>query len=88
MLVTSTNLDLTQERENNMKWWRYIYDNRLPRGCRLFPVCLSCMVYCYGKKLHEKEILCYDRAEETRKVDTKLRTCDKFEMEKLYGEEY
>ena len=23
-----------------------------------------------------------------RKVDTKMRTCDKLEMEKLYGEEY
>lgn len=24
----------------------------------------------------------------SRKVDTKMRTCDKLEMEKLYGEEY
>ena len=40
-----------------MKWWRYIFDERLPKGCRLFQACFSCPAYCYGKKLQEKEIL-------------------------------
>ena len=51
-----------------MKWWRYVFDERLPIGCRLFPVCLSCPAYCEWKKVHEKDILGYDREEETRKI--------------------
>lgn len=39
-----------------MKWWRYIFDERLPEGCRLLPGCLACPAYCYGRKLHKKEI--------------------------------
>ena len=66
-----------QERSNDMKWWRYIYDERLPRGCRLFPACLSCWAYCYGKKLHEKEVLGYDRGEETRKNIERIKNARK-----------
>ena len=60
-----------------MKWWRYIFDERLPKGCRLFPVCLSCPAYCYGKKLSEKEILGYDRAEETKKIIERIKNARK-----------
>ena len=56
-----------------MKWWRYIYDERLPLECRLFSTCLSCAAYCYGKKLHEKEILGYDRGEETKKIIERIK---------------
>lgn len=51
-----------------MKWWRYIFDERLPWGCKFMPVCLSCPAYCEWKKVHEKEILGYDREGETRKI--------------------
>lgn len=62
-----------------MKWWRYIFDERLPWGCRLFPVCLSCPAYCEGKKLHEKEILGYDREEETKKIIERIKNARKEE---------
>lgn len=62
-----------------MKWWRYIYDERLPRGCRLFPACISCGAYCYGKKLHEKEVLGYDRGEETKKIIERIKNARKEE---------
>lgn len=51
-----------------MKWWRYIFDERLPKGCRWFPCCLSCPAYCHGRKLHEKEILGAER-EEKKQLD-------------------
>lgn len=56
-----------------MKWWRYIFDERLPRGCKLFPACLSCSAYCEWKKVHEKEIIGYDREEETRKIIERIK---------------
>ena len=62
-----------------MKWWRYIFDERLPWGCRLFPVCLSCPAHCEGKKLHEKEILGYDREEETKKIIERIKNARKKE---------
>lgn len=62
-----------------MKWWRYIFDERLPFGCRLFSACLSCGAYCYGKKLHEKEILGYDREEETKKIIERIKNARKEE---------
>lgn len=62
-----------------MKWWRYIFDERLPKGCRLFPACISCPAYCYGKKLHEKEILGYDREEETKKIIERIKNTRKEE---------
>lgn len=65
--------------KTNMKWWRYIFDERLPKGCRLFPACLSCGANCYGKKLHEKEILGYDREEETKKIIERIKNARKEE---------
>jgi len=60
-----------------MKWWRYIFDERLPNGCRLFPTCLSCPAHCEWKKVHEKEILGYDREEETKKIIERIKNARK-----------
>lgn len=59
-----------------MKWWRYIFDERLPKGCRLFPDCLSCPAYCEGKKLHKKDILDYSE-EETKKIIERIKNARK-----------
>lgn len=59
-----------------MKWWRYIYDERLPKGCKFIPACLSCPAACGWKKVHEKEILGYDRDAEIREL-VELLTRDK-----------
>lgn len=66
-----------------MKWWRYIFDERLPGWCKLLPSCLSCPAHCYGRKLHEKEILGRDREEETRRIIERINANKrKVEMQK------
>lgn len=62
-----------------MKWWRFIFDERLPKGCRLFPACLSCPAYCEWKKVSEKEILGYDREEETKRIIERIKNARKEE---------
>lgn len=43
----------------------------------MFPVCLSCPAYCEGKKLHEEEILGYNREEETKKIIERIKNARK-----------
>lgn len=43
-----------------MKLYKYIYDNRFPKGCRVFRCCMTCPAYCGWRKIIWRAYRLYD----------------------------